>query len=320
MSNRTVIRMSPEQARDWFLNWVAERGFVLPPDFIWVNSRTRYPATCPEGHPCGLLPHCLKAGQGGCRTCGRANAHKAGVARRDGKMRRTDRARLDFLAWVADNGFTLTDELVWKGVAKTYPATCPKGHPCNLRPNSIQQRQGGCLPCGRASRDNPRTSESTYHKARSIKARDEFLAWANAEGYRLQDFQWRGTLATYPAVCPRGHACQPCPGHVRTGVGGCAACKNKVFDVFYVVHNRDACVIKLGITSGDGRLRLRDHARNGFTGVLRVLTGLRQGEAFAMEQELLTLLKLSGVAPVQGREYFQDAITNVVLGYVDGAL
>lgn len=232
MSQSKPQRMTSAQVRDWFTGWCDSNGYVLASEFSWVNSRTRYAATCPKGHTCTLLPYAVKGRGDGCEQCSYVNR---GLRRKD-----------------------------------------------------------------------------------SQAARARFLDWAAAQGFQLVDFQWKGAMRPHAAVCPRGHACQPRPNDVlNQGKGGCVACRGAAWDAFYVVHHAEAGHLKFGITSGNPKPRLADHRRDGFTAVLRVFMGLPDGEALRLEQELMRLLKLAGVQPVQGREYFPDATLDVVLAVAD---
>lgn len=304
-------RAASEAARVRFLAWVQDNGFALAEPFEWSGATVRYKATCDAGHPCTPLPSSLSAGQGGCGACQRVRAHQSGIRNADGSVKRTDRTRLAFLKWADDNGFTLAHPFEWRGVAKPYAATCANGHECNPRPNSVQQGQSGCGQCFDHSR-------ARLAGPKSQASRALFLGWAAENGYTLAEpFEWRGTMKTYAATCPQGHACNPRPTHVKQGIGGCGACQGKVWDAFYVVYNPHVDNIKFGVTSGDPRPRLRDHRNDGYTEVLRTFAVLPEGEALGLEQELMKVLKCAGVAPVQGREYFPGAARNVILGFVD---
>lgn len=240
------------------------------------------------------MPSCAQRGQSGCAACGRQTAG----------LKKTEAARGRFLAWIEGNGFTLNEPFEWAGSFKGYAATCSKGHACKPNPNSVQQGQAGCSKCSRSRTASPK----------SLAARDQFTAWATDNGYTLAgDFEWAGTLRTYAATCPQGHACDPSPTHVFQGIGGCPACRGKFWDAFYVVKHPKADVIKFGITSGDPRPRLKDHARDGFTEELLVYRNLEERTAPDLERELMVLLKLAGIEPVRGREYFPAGAENVVL-------
>jgi hypothetical protein len=64
--------------------------------------------------------------------------------------------------------------------------------------------------------------------------------------------------------------------------------------------------VKFGITSRDGYARLRTHRVNGFTEVLRLVTGLPEGLAVLTEQKIKLALAMVDAKPVRGREYFSD--------------
>ncbi|MFJ4738192.1 hypothetical protein [Streptomyces sp. NPDC088775] len=88
--------------------------------------------------------------------------------------------------------------------------------------------------------------------------------------------------------------------------------------MFYVVVDDVRGRIKFGITSGDPRPRLRDHARDGFEIVVRLLTGLPETVAPDLERKLIRMLTLAGVEPVRGREYFDRCpAETLILDIVD---
>lgn len=298
-----MSKVNPKSAaaRDRFLSWVADNGFSLRGEVTWAGSAARYPATCPVGHKTTVCPNSVQQGHAGCRFC----AAKATQAKA------TSAACDRFLSWVSDNGFTLDEPFEWKGVRVKYGATCHKGHRCNPRPDTIAARGlSGCEPCSYEQRGLLRKD--------SKAARLAFIQWIADNGYTLSEpFEWKGVELGYAATCPQGHACAPWPISSGQGRGGCGACKGKVWDAFYVVHNVEASTVKFGITSGNPKPRLADHRRAGFTAVLRVFAGLPEGEARGLEQQLLKVLHCAGVQPLQRREYFPDATLNVVLPFVD---
>jgi len=232
------------------------------------------------------------------------------MAKSTGSRMNTAQMRDWFTEWCSTNGYKLVD-FEWDGARKRYPATCPEGHDCGLTPFQTKARGSRCEVCSYRGR-------GLLRKA-SAEARDRFLAWAADNGYTLTDFEWKGVDTAYPAACPNGHACQPRANDVlNQGKGGCASCTGKVWDVFYVVVNPESDVVKFGITSGDPRPRLADHRRNGFTRTVRVLTGMPEGEAADLEREVMTLLRIAGVQPVQGREYFPGPALNMIMYVVSG--
>ncbi|MDX2802733.1 GIY-YIG nuclease family protein [Streptomyces scabiei] len=73
--------------------------------------------------------------------------------------------------------------------------------------------------------------------------------------------------------------------------------------------------LKFGVTSHDPRRRLKKHAEDGFTTVVRVLTNFPH--ALSLEGNVKATLQLAGEKPVKGREYFNVRVLDTVLGIVD---
>jgi len=117
--------------------------------------------------------------------------------------------------------------------------------------------------------------------------------------------------------CREGHECSPIPSNVMRGTGICRLCAGREWDCFYVVQDDINDVVKLGVTSGDPRPRLADHARAGFDCVVRLHTGLPGDTAPALEQTILAALRDARERPVRGREYFHVRVLPVVLDLVD---
>jgi hypothetical protein len=78
--------------------------------------------------------------------------------------------------------------------------------------------------------------------------------------------------------------------------------------------------VKFGITSGDPRPRLSDHATAGFTEVVRVATGLPGALAPETEQAVKGALALADEKPVRGREYFHRDCLALILDIADSWL
>lgn len=95
-------------------------------------------------------------------------------------------------------------------------------------------------------------------------------------------------------------------------------------NVLYVTRNPVTCCVKFGITSRDGYARLRTHRVDGFTEVLRLITGLPEGLAVLTEQKIKLALAMVDAKPIRGREYFSDEhlalIENEIGNWVPGAL
>ncbi len=95
----------------------------------------------------------------------------------------------------------------------------------------------------------------------------------------------------------------------------CRFCKNKVWDIFYIVTNDAAQIVKFGVTSHDPRARLRFHQAGGFATVLKMIT--RLPDAAELEYAALATLRLAGIPPVRGREYFDMTALPVILDVAD---
>jgi len=95
-------------------------------------------------------------------------------------------------------------------------------------------------------------------------------------------------------------------------------------DVLYVTRNPVTCCVKFGITSRNGYVRLRTHRVDGFTEVLRLITGLPEGLAVLTEQKIKLALAMVDAKPMRGQEYFSDEyldlIKNEIGNWVPGAL
>ncbi|MEV7123884.1 hypothetical protein, partial [Kitasatospora griseola] len=129
---------------------------------------------------------------------------------------------------------------------------------------------------------------------------------------------WLGSSQPHRVRCKKGHSSTPRPSDVAQGGGICRTCAGRSWDVFYVVVDLASNRIKFGISSGDPRPRLSDHARAGFTVVARLLTGLPDAVAPNLEREVITALAQAGVAPIRGREYFdRHSAEALILACVD---
>jgi hypothetical protein len=90
--------------------------------------------------------------------------------------------------------------------------------------------------------------------------------------------------------------------------------------VLYVVAHSSDPRVKFGITSGDPGGRLGVHRRNGYTSVIRVVTGLPGTLAPETETAILSALRDAGERPVRGREYFDISCLPLILDVADGWL
>ncbi len=179
---------------------------------------------------------------------------------------------------------------------------CRAGHPCSPRPAGVHSGQGLCRVC---AGNDPAACEQA------------FRAKITEFGGTVLEPRWLGRDAPHRVLCPAGHQVTPRPGNVLSGVGMCRVCAGKSWDALYVVADDERGWIKFGVTSGDPAHRLATHARNGFARTIRRLTGLAEGVALDLERSLLATLRLAGEEPVQGREYYDDALEALVLDIVD---
>lgn len=229
------------------------------------------------------MPSNIYSGSGICRVC----------ASRDPAA-----AELRFRARVAELGGTLAPGQTWQGNATSLQVTCGEGHECAPRPSDVLQGGGLCRAC---AGNDPRTAE------RCFRERVEEL------GGRIVEPTWLGNKSPHRVVCTAGHECRPRPNDVQQGEGICRACAGTAWDVFYVVTDPGRSRLKLGITSGDPRPRLADHAANGFTAVSLLLKELPGDTAPRLEATALATLRLAGKTPVRGREYFDLGALGLVM-------
>lgn len=90
------------------------------------------------------------------------------------------------------------------------------------------------------------------------------------------------------------------------------------WNAFYVVTS--VAAVKFGVTSGDGRHRLRTHSLAGFSDVIRLETGLADLVAPDTETAVRLALADAGEKPVRGREYFDISCLALVLDVADSWL
>ncbi|MGQ4393768.1 hypothetical protein ACN6K5_003554 [Streptomyces violaceoruber] len=76
-------------------------------------------------------------------------------------------------------------------------------------------------------------------------------------------------------------------------------------------------MVKFGITSGNARLRLRAHERDGLDQVVRLFTGLPDGVALEIENNTKAALRDAREEPVRGREYFPARALPLILDLID---
>lgn len=257
----------------------------------WLGSYKPHRVRCAAGHECRTWPSGVSRSRGICRTCGGKEGAKTRVAAAEAAFR----ARVE-----AQGGTVL--EPGWLGTNKPHRVRCALGHECSPSPSNLQRGKGICRIC--AGRD-PAAAEVAF------RARVEEL------GGIVLEPTWRGCSVPHQVTCAAGHKSTPRPNGVLFGQGICRTCAGKTWDTFYVVVDAVNEHLKFGVTSGDSRPRLRDHARDGFDTVLRLATGLPGDAAPELERQILAALRDAGEHPVRGREYFPLQVQALVLDLVD---
>ncbi|KOU99100.1 GIY-YIG nuclease family protein [Streptomyces sp. XY533] len=193
-------------------------------------------------------------------------------------------------------------EPTWLGNHAPHRVRCAADHDCAPRPNDVRRGAGVCRTC--AGNDS--------HAAEAA-----FRARLAELGATLLEPTWLGNHVPHRARCAAGHDCNPRPNSVQQGSGVCRSCAGKTWDVLYVVTSELDDVVKFGVTSGNPRPRLRDHAYDGLDVIVRLVTGLPEGAAVELERTLLAALRDAREVPVRGREYFPARVLPLVLDLVD---
>ena len=248
----------------------------------YVNSNTPVLVRCKAGHERPAKPGQLTAGNGFCATCTGQDSAVAAAA---------------FLARMAAMGATVLGEYV--NAHTPVPARCAAGHPCEARPHDVRKGFGICRVC---ANQDPATAAAA------------FRAHLEKLGAVLLEPEWLGSMEPHRVRCPAGHLASPRPANV-TRQGICAKCAGKDWDAFYVV--TAATSVKFGITNGDGSQRLAVHAARDYRTVVRLLTELPGDIAPELERAVLATLRLAGMRPVKGREYFDLSALPTILDVVD---
>lgn len=249
----------------------------------YVNSKTLVRVRCPEGHDWDARPGVVAAGHGCAECAGRSKAA----------------TRRAFFAVIE----AADSEVIGEYVNSKTPVLvrCVNGHERPRNPGRAI-RGAGCTAC--INRD-PILAEENFR-----------TALADAEATPLYK-EWAGSINPHKIRCAEGHITSPRPNRVQQGSGVCEQC-NQIHDVFYIVTGPAG--LKLGVSSGNGELRLGTHRRDGYAYRDRLWTELPYRVADDTEDLVLTSLKVAGFKPVQGWEYFDIEVLPVVLGIVDREL
>lgn len=281
---RICAGLDPKVAEAAFRARLDELGATLL-EGTYLGSNKPHRTRCAEGHEFNAYPSDLARGRGHCLSCTGRDPQQAEAA---------FRARVEELG-----GVVL--EPTWKGVSKPHLVRCPEGHESTPRPSGVKAGGGICRTCAGV--------EPQVGAAR-------FRARVEALGGTVLDGDWNGTARQYRVMCADGHESRVYPGNVQRQ-GMCRFCAGKAWDIFYVVLDDIADVVKLGITSHDPGPRLEAHERDGFDRVVRLCVGLPEGTAPELERNVLAALRDAGEKPVRGKEYFPARVLPLVLDLVD---
>ena len=257
-------------------------GQVIEPS--WLGNKIGHRVICKEGHESTPKPNNVLTGQGICRIC--SGYHPSTAERK-------------FRDRVAELGGQVV-EPTWLGTNRRHRVTCAEGHAARPGAGSVIGGRGLCIIC--AGQD-PATAERKFR---------ELVA---AQGGAVLEPVWLGRHQPHRIMCAKGHVGSPTPGSVGNGQGICHICAGQDWDVFYVVTNDPLGRVKFGITSNGGRRRFEAHRRNGYRTVVRTMEGLPS--APVLERSVLATLRLAGIPPIQGREYFDVAAIPVILDVAD---
>jgi hypothetical protein len=278
---RTCSGNDPEASERAFRFRLAEAGAELLEPY--VNSVTPVLVRCAQGHQTKRTSDSVRDGKG-CRICSGTDQQAAWrqfceiVAQRGGRV--------------------LEPEPLGNG--KLHRVLCPQGHETAAIPWRVKIGGGMCSECSPTSTSRPER---------------EFRRLVAAAGARIAEPSWLGSTKPHRVVCRYSHETTPRPNDVLQGHGLCRICAYRIWDVFYVVMNESSQTVKFGITSNDPRRRLTSHRADGFSTILKTITSLP--DAADLERAALAALRLAGIPPVRGREYFDITALPVVLDIAD---
>ncbi|MGW2083014.1 hypothetical protein ACWCOW_40085 [Streptomyces sp. NPDC001939] len=281
----TCTGNSPTRAWQSFVDRMTALGAEVLEE-SWLGSETPHRVRCKGGHEITVWPSGAGKGRGICRICVGLDPKTAEKYFKD--------------AIESLGGVVLYRK--WAGVNTPHQVLCPAGHVASPRPNDIQQGHTMCRSC--AGKD-PKA------------AWDTFKELVRGFGGEVIEKSWMGSQVPHMVKCKKEHVTTVRPAGVQQGQGICRFCAGRDWDVFYIVVNEVDGHLKFGITSGDPRQRLRFHRADGYNRVLRLLTALPGNDAPDLEKEAIRVLKMHGIKPVRGREYYPISELPLILDIVD---
>ena len=285
---KTCAGSDPLQAELNFRARVAELGGTVIG--VYESSSTPVDYICRAGHACRSRPNNIQQGVGICGQCAANDSAEA---------------ELNFRAMVTELGGTVIGPYVRSGAP--VECVCRAGHTCHPRPNHVQKGQG---ICGKCAGNDPAQAEAKFRRMIT-----------ELGGTVIGTY--KGNRVPIKCICPEGHACRPWPAGIRQGQGMCEKCAGREFTVYYIVYNDAQGRFKHGISSNEGKRRLTTHRGNGYTDVKLLLTGLPGDVAADIEDAVQAALRIAGIKPVQGREYYEhglDIALDIATNYPAGEL
>lgn len=255
---------------------LAELGATLL-ELEYLGSDTPHRVRCAAGHISRPTPH-NAVRQGICSIC----AGNSSV-------------ELVFRVRLTELDVTLL-EPEYLGAHESHRVRCSAGHEFTTRPSHVVHGHIPCAICAARAR---------------ISTEAAFIARLTELGATLLEPEYHGCMKPHRVRCAAGHISMPWPNSVLKGQGICVACKGIAWDVFYIVQAQNGNV-KFGITSGNARQRLGEHARHGYRRVLLCWRDLPNDYAAWLERSACQTLAAAGIAPVRGREYYPAAALSVL--------
>jgi hypothetical protein len=288
---KTCAGVDSEASEAEFRKILGELGATLLEPY-WLGAGRPHRVRCAAGHLSAPLPSNVRKRRSICPVCAGHNRGKGSE---------------EFFAHLRGLGATIIDT-EWKGGGAPHHVICVNGHDCYPRPNGIKRQRGICPTCAGQNMD---------------EAAARFIANLEKFGATLLEERYLGANKPHRALCAEGHECYPWPTVLQQGGNPCRICAHRDWDAFYIVTDRARGRVKFGITSGDAQVRLKKHRRDGYGTLELLLTGMPGIEAPVLERSVMATLRLAGIDPLHGREYFDISALAVILdvagGYGNGA-
>lgn len=262
---RICAGQDPKTAEAALRARVAELGAVFAEGAVYANSETPVALVCARGHVCAPRPDSVLRGKGLCRIC----------VRRDRAA-----AEADFLATVARLGGRLADGAAYGNTDTRLRVVCAERHITCPMPKLVMKGGGLCRVC---SRKDPGAAEAAF------LARVAELGGVIVPGARYVNRKTQVELE-----CAKGHRCRVRPASLANGNGLCEKCQ-VVFDRVYLLAHPATGAVKVGIASGDSRVR--KHTGRGYRLVAQ-WTGQAHEDAAAAERCVLERWRSLGIEPV----------------------